>query len=166
MILAGRIAEAISDRPLPREANLQAARLDRHHHSFGAAAGALEAPSAPSWSTFTGTAAGAVVLDALALELILKARLLKAAIPLKYTHSHIDLFAKLPQSERTADEEEFRALLNIPMVRTTQTDVLAFSARAFKQWRYLHERHHVKASMGEMQRAFRALEQGMRWARP
>jgi hypothetical protein len=69
--------------------------------------------------TFTGTAARAVVLEALALELILKARLLKAAMPLKYTHNHIDLFAKLPQSERTADEEEFRALLNIPMVRTT-----------------------------------------------
>jgi hypothetical protein len=47
------------------------------------------------------------------------------------------------------------------MIRNALSDVLQFSDYAFVNWRYLHEVHHVEATMGEMQRAFSALADGM-----
>jgi hypothetical protein len=46
-------------------------------------------------------------------------------------------------------------------MRATLAEALGFSAEVFKEWRYLHEYSSVQASMGEMQRAFRALAEGV-----
>ena len=52
-----------------------------------------------------GTGAGAVVLETLALELLLKVRLDRAGIQVWATHNHSKLFAKLPVSERNAADQ-------------------------------------------------------------
>ena len=100
-------------------------------------------------------------MEAFAIELLLKARLLKAGIRPGKDHGHAKLFGLLPQQERDAAEQKFATLRNIPMIRTTLSDVLQFSDNAFVNWRYLHEVHHVEASMGEMQCAFTALADEM-----
>ena len=46
-----------------------------------------------------GVLAGATILEALALELVLKARMLRAGVNPPRWHSHSDLFALLPAAE-------------------------------------------------------------------
>jgi hypothetical protein len=116
-----------------------------------------------------GRVSGAVVLEALALELVLKARLKQSGIdfdvPLKgmARHDHAKLYALLPDSEKQAADQRYRSI-PFPAMHSTLAEALDFSAQVFTEWRYMHEDQHrsgVQASMGDMQRAFRALAEGM-----
>jgi hypothetical protein len=114
-----------------------------------------------------GRVAGAVVLEALAIELVLKARLKRSEIdfqgPLKgiKRHDHAKLFALLPDIEKQQADQRYRSLRH-PAIRATLAEALDFSAKVFTEWRYMHEQPSgVQASMGEMQRAFKALTEGM-----
>ncbi len=96
------------------------------------------------------------VLEASAVELVLKVRLSQAGIPIPKTHNHANLFDRLPLSERKESGQRYRASRH-PAMRATIEEALAFSADVFERWRYIHEHKWVEASMGEMQRAFNAL---------
>lgn len=100
------------------------------------------------------------VLEALALELILKVKIDRMGIKIPKTHNHADLFAELPAPERQQAGQRYQSSRHRAM-RPTIEEALAFSADAFESWRYLHEHQHVEASMGEMQRAFNALVHGL-----
>jgi HEPN domain-containing protein len=102
-----------------------------------------------------GIMAGVTVLEALALELVLKARLLQSGINPPKWHSHSDLFALLPEAEQQVAGQIYQANRNSAM-RETLAEVLNFSAKAFERWRYHHEQP-AEASLGEMQQAFDVL---------
>lgn len=107
--------------------------------------------------------AGAVVLQALALELALKARLLRAGISfaeLRDKHDHSALYALVPDVERHEAEARYQSTRHSAM-RPTLAEALSFSAHVFKEWRYMHEHLSVECSTGEMQRAFKALAEGL-----
>jgi hypothetical protein len=109
-----------------------------------------------------GRAAGAVVLEALALEIALKARLLRSGISfaaLRDKHDHSALYALVPDVEKPEAEQRYQSARH-PAMRSTLAEALSFSAQVFKQWRYMHEHSSVQSSMGEMQRAFAALTHG------
>jgi hypothetical protein len=76
------------------------------------------------------------VLEALALELILKVRLNKAGIRIPKTHNHTALFEGLPALERQQAGQRYQTSRHAAMRPTI-------------------------ASMGEMQRAFNALLHGL-----
>jgi hypothetical protein len=111
-----------------------------------------------------GRAAGMVVLEALAIELVLKARLLRAGAlskQLAREHDHAALYAELPDTEKQESQQRYQSGRN-PFTREKLADALAFSAKKFNEWRYMHEEPKgVEASLGEMQRAFVALADGM-----
>jgi HEPN domain-containing protein len=108
-----------------------------------------------------GATSGAVVLEALAVELALKARLYQAGIKVTKDHNHSLLFGKLPDTEKKAIEQQYVARRNNAAFRATLADVLSYSAETFQDWRYMHEKQgSVQASLGEMQRAFAALADG------
>src|SRR6516225_3741828 len=99
--------------------------------------------------------AGAVVLEALALELVLKARLLRAGTRTPKWHSHSDLFALLPAAEQHDSEQIYQTSRQAAM-RATLAEALDSSTKAFERWRY-HNEQPAGTSIGEMQRAFNAL---------
>jgi len=107
-----------------------------------------------------GKAAGAVVLEALALEILLKARLLRAGIPVPRWHDHSALYGLLPDTERQEAEQRYQSA-GWPPMRATLAEALSASANLFVEWRYMHEEISVEASLGEMQRAYAALADGM-----
>ena len=107
-----------------------------------------------------GRVLSSTVLEALALELVLKVKLDQAGIKIPRTHDHAALFAKLPAPEQQQAGRLYQTSRH-PAMRATIEEVLAFSADAFERWRYLHEHQQVEASMGEMQRAFNALVHGL-----
>jgi hypothetical protein len=100
------------------------------------------------------------VLEALAMEILLKVRLDKAGIAIPRTHNHSKLFAKLPAAERQQAGQRYQASRH-PAMHPTIEEALAYSADVFEVWRYSHEHDRVEASMGEMQRAFHALAHGL-----
>ena len=102
-----------------------------------------------------GIMAGVTVLEALALELVLKARLLQSGIKPPKWHSHSDLFALLPEAEQQVAGQIYQADRHSAM-RETLAEVLNFSAKAYERWRY-HNEQPAEASLGEMQRAFDVL---------
>jgi hypothetical protein len=102
-----------------------------------------------------GMMAGATILEALALELVLKARLLGAGTRPPKWHSHSDLFALLPAAEQQ-DAEQIYQTDRQPAMRTTLAEVLDLSAKAFERWRH-HNEQLTEPSLGEMQRAFSSL---------
>jgi hypothetical protein len=102
-----------------------------------------------------GVMAGATVLEALALELVLKARLLRAGVKPPKWHSHSDLFALLPAAEQQDADQNYQAN-RLTAMRATLTAVLDFSANAFERWRH-HNEQPTGASLDEMQLAFNAL---------
>ena len=102
-----------------------------------------------------GMLGGVAVLEALALELVLKARLLQAGINPPKWHSHSDLFALLPETEQQVAEEIYQANRQSAMPETL-AEVLNFSAKAYERWRY-HNEQPAEASFGIMQRAFDVL---------
>jgi len=115
-----------------------------------------------------GRAAGAVVLEALAIELVLKARLLRVGIthndifPFRDRHDHIKLYGHdgLSPAFRQEAEQRYKSSRRSAM-RATLAEVLSCSANALSEWRYLHQKPFVQASLGEMQCAFDALSHGM-----
>ncbi len=102
-----------------------------------------------------GMLGGVTVLEALALELVLKARLLQSGINPPKWHSHSDLFALLPEAEQQVAGQIYQAHRHSAM-RETLAEVLNFSAKAYERWRY-HNEQPAEACLGEMQRAFEAL---------
>ena len=100
------------------------------------------------------------MLEALALEIVLKARLLRSGIAIPRTHDHASLYASLPDVEKQDVGQRYQSARH-PAMGPTLADALAFRANVFAKWRYLHERGLVEASMGEMRRAFRALDDGL-----
>ena len=94
-------------------------------------------------------------MEALALELVLKARLLQSGIEPPKWHSHSDLFALLPDAEQHVAGQTYQANRHSAM-RETLAEVLNFSAKAYERWRY-HNEQPAEASLGEMQRAFDVL---------
>jgi HEPN domain len=102
-----------------------------------------------------GMLGGVTVLEALALELVLKARLLRSGIKPPKWHSHSDLFALLPEAEQQVAGQIYQTNRHSAM-RDTLAEVLNFTAKAYERWRYHHERP-AEASWGEVQRAFDAL---------
>jgi hypothetical protein len=107
-----------------------------------------------------GRTASVVVLEALALELVLKVRLHRAGIVVPRWHNHADLFTKLPPSDKKDAEERYQARRH-PAMRATVAEALAYSAGVFEKWRYGHEHPNVEASIGEIQRAFESLADGI-----
>ena len=107
-----------------------------------------------------GRVLSSTVLEALALELVLKVKLDQAGIKIPRTHDQAALFAKLPAPEQQQAGRRYQTSRH-PAMRATIEEVLAFSADAFERWRYSHEHQQVEASMGEMQRAFNALVHGL-----
>jgi HEPN domain-containing protein len=102
-----------------------------------------------------GITAGVTVLEALALELALKARLLQSGIKPPKWHSHSDLFALLPHAEQQVAGQIYQAN-RLSAMPETLAEVLNFTAKAYERWRY-HNEQPAEASLGEMQRAFDAL---------
>jgi len=106
-----------------------------------------------------GEAISAVVLEALALELVLKVKLHHAGKRPPKMHNHADLFAKLAASERQQAGQRFQVGRQ-PDTYTLE-EVLANSAPAFERWRYAHEHQQLEASMSDMRQAFEALAYGL-----
>jgi hypothetical protein len=108
-----------------------------------------------------GRIAGAIVLEALALEIVLKARLLRAEIQVPRTHDHSALYGLLPDTEKQEAEQRYQSAGWPPLRATTLAEALSASANVFMEWRYMHEHVSVQASTGEIQRAYAALAGGM-----
>jgi hypothetical protein len=107
-----------------------------------------------------GRIVSSTVLEALAVELVLKAKLARSGVDVPPSHDHATLFAELPAAEQALAAERYRASLH-PAMRPTLQEALAYSASVFEAWRYYHEYQRVEASMGEMQLAFNALAHGL-----
>jgi hypothetical protein len=117
-----------------------------------------DAESFDRWAR-SGIPISAVVLEALALELILKVRLDQASKPVPKSHDHAVLYADLPAAEKEEAARRYRNSRDPPMP-TTLAEVLTESAKAFEQWRYIHEQKQVGANPEDMRRAFEALAHG------
>ncbi len=140
--------------------------------------------SAPHGNTQTiGQLAGAVVLEALALELVLKVRVSRAGKPVPATHKHSDLFELLPAAERKDAERRYEErkppLSLIAIVGTrpppppgtppyqlmsppkTLNELLRVSDDLFVKWRYMYEERVAEAPLGQMSCAFAALKHGL-----
>jgi hypothetical protein len=110
-----------------------------------------------------GRIGAAVMLEALAVELVLKARLQRAGISfarLRDKHDHLALYALLPDLEKQEADRRYQSS-RLSAMRATLSDALSYSAKVFVRFRYMHEQPSVEASLGEMQRAFKALAEGM-----
>ncbi|HEY6323440.1 MAG TPA: hypothetical protein VJA16_18010 [Thermoanaerobaculia bacterium] len=162
--------------------------------SFHAVAGELAAQPlrqanlpADAIDLSSGRMASAVVLEALAIELLLKVRRERAGLPFIREHKHKVLFDSLPQSEQDDLRRCYetgsghrkvgrpqplpvgaiRPAMTVPKLgKGTLVDSgLELSSKAFEQWRYAHEHHGgndvVQADFGEMQFIFDLLRQGL-----
>jgi len=107
-----------------------------------------------------GAAAGEVVLETLALELVLKVRLARSGVAVWATHNHSKLFDKLPAPEKAAADQRYQSRRHSAMSKTLG-EVLEFSADQFVKWRYMHEHPNVTARNSEMETAFIALVDGL-----
>jgi hypothetical protein len=110
-----------------------------------------------------GRMAGAVVLEAIAIELVLKARMKRARISfdsLRDKHDHSALYS-LPDLEKQEAEQQYQCIRHPSFRATTLAEALSFSAKVFVKFRYMHEEPSVEASLGEMQRTFNALAEGI-----
>ncbi|HEY3798367.1 MAG TPA: hypothetical protein VGL58_08435 [Caulobacteraceae bacterium] len=105
--------------------------------------------------------ASAFVLQAIALELGLKARLLKAGVSPGNVHHHRKLFDKLPESDRAVLIEAYNERWVANPVRPLP-DALDMSANIFVQWRYRHEHFALTANGGEMRFAFEVVTKALR----
>jgi len=93
---------------------------------------------------------------ALALEIVLKAKVLLFTGDINKTHDHAKLFSKFPDREKEAAEARYTRLRH-PAMRQTLVEALSYSATVFVKWRYMHEVGSVEASGGEMLAAFSAI---------
>jgi hypothetical protein len=125
-----------------------------------------------------GPWAGTVVLEALAVELVLKVRVSRAGEPVQKTHSHSDLFALLPAAERTELERRYQESSppqsTVAIVNKTPTTLhqlsappetleklLEASGKLFEKWRYMYEEAVSEAPLEQMFHAFAALRDGL-----
>jgi HEPN domain len=108
----------------------------------------------------TARIVSATMLEALAVELALKARLISANIEPPREHDHLKLFEQLPSEIQEQAEREYQSRRH-PAMRKTLAEALAFSAKVFVDWRYAYEHPSVVASGGEMFHAFAALTEGL-----
>lgn len=112
-----------------------------------------------------GRAAGGTVLEALAIELVLKERMARAGKNAMKTHRHDQLFKRLSLSEQenlrgryaSAPSDHFSSTLD---------DALAQSSELFEVWRYAHEsylrdRSPVHADIQEFLFVFDVLQEGL-----
>jgi hypothetical protein len=104
-----------------------------------------------------GQATAVAILDALALELMLKARLYLADRPVKNTHDHGKLFADLPNNEKADLEKKYASQRHSSMASTLQ-EALSRSGAVFVEWRYMYEHPQVTAHNTEMEVAFDVLK--------
>jgi hypothetical protein len=102
-----------------------------------------------------GMIGGATVLEAMALELVLKARVLLAGTKPPRWHSHFDLFGLLPDAEQQEAEQSYQASRG-PEMQATLAEALDFSAKAFERWRF-HQEQPAAARLAEMRAAFDVL---------
>jgi hypothetical protein len=107
-----------------------------------------------------GRITSATMLEALAVELALKARLINANMEPPREHDHLKLFDRLPSEVREQAEREYQSRRH-PAMRKTLAEALTFSANVFVDWRYAYERPSNEASGGEMFHAFAALTAGL-----
>ncbi len=80
------------------------------------------------------------VLEALAVELVLKVRLSQAGIPIPKTHNHANLFDRLPLSERKESGQRYRASRHPAMRATIEEALERFPIR----WNHLIEKESLK----------------------
>ena len=105
-----------------------------------------------------GYATSAVVLEALALEIALKARLKHAGQDVPDEHDHSKLFSQLPQNERTDIQSRYQGRRLNGLMADTIEDVFSESGKTLTNWRYVYERSEgVTARVGAMRYAFEAL---------
>jgi hypothetical protein len=98
--------------------------------------------------------AGAVVLEAIAIELVLKVRLKRARISfdsLRDKHDHSALYSLVPDLEKQEAEQQYQWIRHPPFRATTLAEALSFSAKVFVKFRYMHGEPPVEASLGEVQ---------------
>jgi hypothetical protein len=117
-------------------------------------------PTGEVHSPLEDTFVAAAVLEALALELVLKTRLYRAGIPFEKIHELNELYAQVPAAERQTAEQRYKEFRH-PAMRATLDDVLKFHGSVFETWRYPHEQPRLEMSMGELRKAFRALTEGL-----
>jgi hypothetical protein len=102
-----------------------------------------------------GMTDGATVLEAMALELVLKARLLRAGTRPPKWHSHFDLFGLMPDTEQQEAERSYQTS-RAPQMQATLAEALDHSAKAFERWRF-HQEQPAEARLAEMRAAFNVL---------
>lgn len=161
--MASRDSRSILDRSFNATIALFAARgfhgtaqmlEEIHENTFGKVVEGF-----PRWSR-RGVPISAVVLEALALELLLKVKLAQAGRPVPKSHDHSRLYADLPAAEREKAERQYQISGHQPMP-VTLAEVLTESAEAFERRRYIHEQRRVRANPEDMRRAFEALSHGL-----
>ena len=105
-----------------------------------------------------------ITLRAFAVELFLKARLVRCSVSPPRSHDLSELFRMLPQNEkaildRLFDEEFERLFPGSARAGCDSLDaLLAESAKAFDEWRYAHEYRPTSAQPGALRIAFEILE--------
>jgi hypothetical protein len=102
-----------------------------------------------------GMMGGATVLEAMALKLVLKARLVRAGTRPPKWHSHFDLFGLLPDAEQQEAEQSYQTSRG-PEMQPTLAEALDLSAKAFERWRF-HQELPAEARLAEMRAAFNVL---------
>ncbi len=103
-----------------------------------------------------GTTFGSVMLQAFALELIIKALRYKHSLPRKTRadgHNLLGLFADLPKPIK----DKVAAAYADKVSTSTLDSLLRDYARAFEEWRYMFEYNPKEAALGDLQNAFDAI---------
>jgi capsular polysaccharide biosynthesis protein len=104
----------------------------------------MASQSIPSEVAF-GRVAASAVLQALAIEIVLKAIAQKVGKPVINAHNHVTLLAALPADIQAACRAHYQARLEAATVTDKASliadldGVLAVSATVFVEWRYLYE---------------------------
>jgi hypothetical protein len=145
-----------------------------HLRTTGAPVPLGTTPPADRAARALGQWAGMVVLEALAIELVLKVRVSRAGQPVEKTHSHSNLLVVLPAAERTELERRYQESnppqSSVAIVNKTPTmlyqlsappdtleKLLEASGSLFVKWRYMFQETVVEAPAEQMFHAFAAL---------
>lgn len=119
--------------------------------------------AAKKWDEMVGYMVSAVVLQAFAIELVLKALGGKCGIAAAKSHDLLKLFQGLPESEQVAANQTYLMLVSEnPALSDTKrnlADLLKAHKNDFQEWRYQYEFRPTLISIGELDRAFCALQQ-------
>lgn len=142
---------------LARQFNEAARRL---HEQSAKALGSADAQITDTSEihNLLGTAFGSVMLQAFALELIVKALRYKHGLPQKKGpaghHLH-DLFSDLPEPIKKKVVGAYAGNASARHYPSTSLEsLLKEYARAFEEWRYMYDYKPKNAALGELQVAF------------